>query len=897
MSIRNLDRMFQPASLALIGASPNPKSVGGVVLRNLVCAGFAGPLMLVNPRHQTIDAMPVYPDVESLPSVPDLAVIATPPETVPQLIGALGRRGTRAAVVITAGFAELGERGRALQQEMLDAARPFLLRIVGPNGVGIIVPGSNIDASFAHLAPKAGDLAFISQSGAMITAVLDWAASREIGFSHVVSLGDTADVDFGDMLEYLGTDSGTRAILLYIEAVTSARKFMSAARAAARLKSVLVVKAGRFAESARAAASHTGALAGSDAVYDAAFRRAGLLRVQTMTELFDAVETLAVMGPQRGEQLMILTNGGGPGVLATDAIVSLGGRLGELSEGTRETLNRILPRTWSHNNPVDIIGDADRDRYAAAFSALIDEPNADAVLVLHCPTALVDSASCAEAIIETTGEAREAGKLGHRNVLTSWLGEATAAEIRRRFAAARVPTYSTPEQAVAGFMHAVRFRRNLELLLETPSAQPDDFVPDAKRAAAIIASAIQRGPGWLDAEDLVGLFGAYCIPLAETRFVADPAAAADAAAALAGPVALKIRSPDVTHKTEIGGVALNLQTPKRVAAEADAMLRRVAAERPDARLKGFLVQRMIQRPGAVELIVGMNEDAIFGPVILFGHGGIAVEQLRDITLELAPLNASLALAQMSRTRVWQLLQGYRNQRPADIRGIASVLTRVSQLAADHPEILELDINPLLADSEGVIAVDARIRVAPARQSGIERLSILPYPRELTTFIRLPSGTSVRIEPIKPEDEKAVNDMVARMDPEDRRMRFFVSKKELSHAMVARLTQIDYAREMAFVARLEGDPEILGVAQFSADPDNQNAEFAIAVRTDWKGRGIGYALMQQLITVARERGIGLLKGVVLRENSEMLRFCSEFGFVILNHPNEPTMVSASLKLHR
>ena len=524
MSIRNLDQMFRPASLALIGASARPNSIGGVVLRNLKRAGFPGPLLLVNPKHSTLDGIPVYPDVPSLPSTPDLAVIVTPPATVPEIVDALGRRGTRAAVVITAGFGELGAQGRVLQQAMLDAARPHLLRIVGPNGLGIIVPGSHVDASFSHIAPHPGDLAFVSQSGAMITAVLDWAAPRTIGFSHVVSLGDMADVDFGDMLDFLALDGATRAILLYVEAIRDARKFMSAARAAARLKPVLVVKVGRFAESAKAAASHTGALAGSDAVYDAAFRRAGLLRVHDMTEMFDAVETLALVRPQQGERLAILTNGGGPGVLATDALMALGGKLAEIAPATIGALDAVLPRTWSHANPIDIIGDADGARYTAALSAVLEDRNSDAILVLNCPTALAQSAECADAVIDAVASARQAGKLRDRNILTAWLGEESAREARRRFAAARIPTYETPEGAVAGFMHAVRYRQNQELLLETPAAQPDSFEPDRHAAAALLQHALDQDRPWLEVEEIAALFEAYGIPFVETRLAADPAA-------------------------------------------------------------------------------------------------------------------------------------------------------------------------------------------------------------------------------------------------------------------------------------------------------------------------------------------------------------------------------------
>ncbi|HZT52345.1 MAG TPA: acetate--CoA ligase family protein, partial [Stellaceae bacterium] len=695
MSVRNLDKMFKPRSVALVGASDNPASVGGVLARNLVRAGFKGRIMPVNPRHREIEGLPVYPDVASLPETPDLAVIATPPQTVPGLIAALGARGTRGAVVITAGFGELGAEGKALQRQALEAARPHLMRIVGPNCVGIMVPGMGLDAGFAHVAPRAGDLAFVSQSGALITAVLDWTAARGIGFSHVVSLGDMADVDFGDMLDFLAVDADTRAILLYVEGATQARKFMSAARAAARSKPVLAVKVGRFAESAKAARSHTGSLAGSDAVYDAAFRRAGMLRVFSMDELFDAVETLAQTEPQRGDALAILTNGGGAGVLATDALIAAGGRLARLAPDTVARLDAILPKTWSRGNPVDIIGDASGERYAKALEVMIDDPALDAILVLNCPTALGSGADAARAVIDTLGRAT-ALPLAGRNVLTAWLGESTAAEARRLFSAARIATYDTPDSAVRGFMHRVQYRRNQELLMETPPAAPEGPGPDAARAAAALSGALAAGREWLDAPEVAEVLAAYRIPFPALRVARDPAAAAEAAAAVGWPVALKIRSPDITHKSDVGGVALNLGSPDRVRQEAQAMRARVAAAMPKARLEGFLVQQMVRRPGAVELILGLTEDELFGPVVLFGQGGTLVELMGDTTLELPPLNLALARAQMARTRVDRLLAGYRGAPPADRDAVAHTLVALAQLAAEQATLKELDINPLLA---------------------------------------------------------------------------------------------------------------------------------------------------------------------------------------------------------
>ena len=890
MSIRNFERLFKPRSVALIGASARPQTVGQVVLRNLRRAGFAGPIMPVNPHDTEIDGLPAYKDVASLPSVPDLAVIATPPDSVPGLIADLGRIGTRAAVVITAGFGELGERGKALQQQALEAARPYLLRLVGPNCVGLMVPGIGLDASFSHLAPRKGDLAFVSQSGAMITAVLDWAAARAIGFSYVVSLGDMADVDFGDTLDYLATDGGTRAILLYVEAIKDARKFMSAARAASRLKPVLVVKVGRFAEAARAAASHTGALAGSDSVYDAAFRRAGMLRVGDMTEVFDAVETLALTRPQQGDRLAILTNGGGPGVLATDALIGAGGCLATVSPATLQKLDAALPRTWSRANPIDIIGDADGPRYATALSALLEDDKNDAILVLNCPTALAEPMASAKAVIDTV---RLSGS--HRNVITAWLGEATADAARRLFAEARMATYQTPDSAVRGFMHGVQYRRNQELMLETPAARPSNFEPDMPTAAKIIGRVLASGRSWLEIEEVASVLAAYGIPFAAPAMAATPEEAAAAAAQIGFPVALKIRSPDITHKSDVGGVALNLGRAERVRDEAQEMLKRVKAARPEARLGGFMVQPMIHRPEAIELILGVTSDAVFGPVVMFGHGGTAVELMKDTALELPPLNDALARALVGRTRVSRLLQGYRDRKPADMGAVVETLIRLAELAADHAEIAEIDINPLLADSAGVIAVDARIRIAPASHGAAERLSISPYPREFVSREQLADGTAVVLRPVRPEDEPMLKDIVAHMTPEDQRFRFFVPMRELSHQLAARLSQVDYDREMALLAHSVDGRTAFGVVRYSADPDNQQAEYAIALRSDWKARGLGHLLMTRLIEVARRRGIGMLVGDVLRENEAMLDLCRHLGFTVTAHPEDSAALRVTLPI--
>ena len=886
MSVRNLDKLFAPRSVALIGATPRPGSVGAVVARNLRRAGFAGELMLVNPHYDTIDGLTVHPNVASLPRAPDLGVIVTPAETVPCLIHELAARGTRAAVIITAGFGELGQRGQTLQQATLDAAKPHLLRIVGPNCVGIMLPRLGLDATFSHLAPPAGDIAFLSQSGAMITAMLDWAVPHRIGFSHVVSLGDMADVDFGDMLDYLAADPHTRAILLYAEGITHGRKFMSAARAASRIKPVLVLKAGRSQAGARAATSHTGVLAGADAVYDAVFRRAGMLRVRTMAELFDAAETLALTHEQVGERLAILTNGGGAGVLATDALVAARGQLAALSQTTVADLNRQLPATWSHGNPVDIIGDASGKRYGDALTTLIGDSEIDAILVLNCPTALAQPEDTARAVIDTVAGAEPAALRG-RNVITAWLGEYSARTARQLFADARIATYETPDSAVTGFLHRVHHRRNQELLMETPPARLDMFGPDRVTVRRLIAAALAAGKSWLDPEETSAILAAYGLPIVANHFAADPDQAASLAAKVGFPIALKIRSPDITHKSDVGGVALNLGNTDRVRREAEGMLRRVKAAHPEARLDGFLVQPMVRRPSAVELLVGLVEDAVFGPLVAFGQGGTAVEIMRDTSLELPPLNALLARRLMARTRVWQLVQGYRGKPSANIEAIVEMLIRLGQLAADQAEIRELDINPLLADAAGIIAVDARLRIAVAQSPGSARLAIAPYPKELGSAERLRDGTVLRLRPLRPEDEPMLHDLAAHMSHEDLRLRFFTPVQGLTHVVAARLSQLDYDRELALLA--EGDGMALGVVHFFADPDKLRAEYAIAVRSDWKGRGVGFLLMNRLIHIARQRGIGELVGEVLRENQPMLQMCRELGFAMVPQPADPAIM--------
>jgi len=868
MTIRNLDAIFAPKSIALIGASERPGAIGTLVARNLIAGGFSGEVLFVNPKQTRVAGRPCYPDVAALPSVPDVGVICTPAPTVPGLIADLAKRGARGAIVITAGFRDAGnETGRSLEAEMLAAGRPHLLRIVGPNGIGVLSTPLGINASFAPGAPLKGEVAFVAQSGAMVSTVLDWATARGIGFSHLVSLGDMSDVDFGDMLDYLANDTATRSILLYIEAVTQPRKFLSAARAAARVKPVIAIKAGRAAAAARAAASHTGALAGNDAVYDAAFRRAGILRVFDLDEVFDAVETLGMAPRIDGERLAILTNGGGVGVLATDALIEHGGALAPLSDASRAKLDAVLPATWSHANPVDIIGDAPGARYSAALDILFQDPHVDAVLALHCPTAVASGLEAAQAVIAT-----DAGR--RRPLLTNWLGATEAEAARHLFAQAHIPTYDTPEKAVRGFMHLVRYRRAQDQLMEVPAAQADGN-PDIARARRAIDAALAKGGGWLDPLAVQEVFQSYTIPIVRSAIAGSAEAAARIAKDFGAGAALKIVSPDITHKSDVGGVALDLANAEAVRIAAQDMDARVRKAKPDARIDGFLVQEMVRRPGAQELILGMAVDTTFGPFLLFGHGGTAVERIADRALALPPLNAVLARDMISRTRVWQLLQAYRDQPAADLPAIVDAMLQLSQLICDFDEIVEIDINPLLADDKGAIAVDARVRVAPAKGSVGERLAVVPYPRALERVEEVPGFGPCLLRPVRPEDAPAFASFFNRLTPEDVRLRFFTPMREPAPRMLARLTQIDYDREMALV--LFQGAEVLGVSRFAADPDNAKAEFAVIVRSDLKGRGLGRLLLHEIVEQARRRGTAEIFGNILADNAPMLALARELGF--------------------
>ena len=913
MSTYRLDRLFAPHSIAVVGASPRDTSPGRAVLKNLRSGGFAGPIHLVNPHYDKIEGLAAVKSYEALATTPDVAVIAVPPAAVAPVIRAAAVKGTAAAVILTAG---LGHGAGSMAAECEQAARATGMRIVGPNCLGVLAPRVKLNASFAASMAQFGDLCVISQSGAIATGLVEWAALRGIGFSAIVSIGDSLDVDFADLLDHFAVDRGTRAILLYIESVKDARKFMSAARAAARAKPVLVVKSGRHAAGAKAAMTHTGALAGSDAVYDAAFRRAGFIRALDLDELFAAAETLGHLNSDinadgrsggnllTGDRLAILTNGGGIGVLAVDRLADLGGTLAEISPAAVTKLDAALPPIWSRGNPVDIAGDADAARYALALEHLLEDNANDAVLVMNVPTALASAADAANAVVAAT-ERHRRKFVPPKPVFAVWVGGERAAQV---FDRAAIPDYATETEAVAGFMHLVQYRESRRQLMAAPPSLPQDFAPDDRAARPLIETALREYSGdgytWLDPIAIGKVLNAYGIPATPSSLARDP----DEAGSVARPhlakgdaVVLKIQSPDIVHKSEVGGVRLNLMTEAAVREAADDILRRARAAKPDARIAGVTVFPMVVRPKARELIAGIADDPTFGPVMVFGQGGTAVEAIDDKALALPPLDLALACGLIARTRFSRILKAYRNVPAADETAIALVLVKLSQLAADFPEVREIDLNPVLADETGVIAVDARIAVAPSRPrragplSGNPRFAIRPYPKAWERHLALPDGSKIFVRPIRPEDEALYPAFLTAVTADDLRLRFFAPVKEFSHGFLARFTQIDYARAMAFIAIEEATGQMLGVVRVHADSEYRTAEYAILVRSDLKGHGLGWMLMELMIEYARTEGLQSIRGQVLQENRTMLQMCRQLGFHVAPDPEEASIVIVTLAL--
>jgi acetyltransferase len=897
MSTYRLKSLLSPGSVALIGASPRRTSVGRAILGNIHKAKFKGKFGLVNTHYAEIDGVAAVGSLGQLPFVPELVVITAPAPAIPGLVDEAGKLGAAGALIITAG---LGHGAGSLAEAAERAAHKYGMRLIGPNCLGIIMPGANLDASFAAHMPCAGNLALISQSGAIATGMVDWAAQRGVGFSGIVSIGDQLDVDLADLLDYFAMDGKTRAILLYIEAIKDAHKFMSAARAAARIKPVVVVKSGRMAQGAKAAATHTGALAGSDAVYDAAFRRAGILRVSDLRELFDCAETLGRVEQPPGKRLAILTNGGGIGVLAVDRLVELGGVPAAIVPATREKLDAVLPKNWSGSNPVDIVGDADPARYAAALEVLLADPGNDAILVMNVQTAIAAADEIAATVTGLVSAYRKRHPRSAKPVLAVWVG--ADQKVIKMLSEAGIPNYPTEDDAVRGFMYVVKHREVVAELAQVPPAMPSEFAPDIDAARGIVASALVDGRQWLDPVEVRRLLEAYDIAMVPTFAAADAEQAvvyASAIFAQGATVVLKIMSRDIVHKSDVGGVVLNLTSADAVRAATAEILARAKALRPEARIAGVIVQAMVVRAKARELILGLADDPTFGTVIVFGRGGTAVEIINDKALALPPLDLPLARDLIERTRVSRLLRAYRDVSAVKPDAVAMVLVKLAQMAADIPEIRELDINPLLADEAGVLAVDARIVVGQVARkfagSGPANFAVRPYPSQWQRHIEVKDGWRVFARPIRPEDEPLIHEFLKHVTMQDLRLRFFAPMKEFTHEFIARLTQLDYARAMAFVAFEEGTNDVVGVVRIHSDSIYESGEYAILLRSDLKGRGLGWALMQMMIEYARSEGLKTVSGEVLTENTVMLAVCRNLGFEVKADPHEHGICNVKLNL--
>jgi acetyltransferase len=897
MSTYRLKNLLAPRSVALIGASPRQGSVGRAILNNIGKANFKGEFGLVNPHYPEIDGIKTVGSLARLSFVPELVMLTAPAKSIAGLIDEAGHRGTAGAVIVSAG---LGHGPGSLAEEAEHAAQKYGMRLIGPNCLGIMMPCANLNASFSAHTPGKGNLALISQSGAIAAGMVDWAAQRAVGFSGIVSIGDQLDVDIADLLDYFAMDEKTQAILLYIEAIKDARKFMSAARVAARIKPVVVVKSGRMAQGARAAATHTGALAGSDAVYDAAFQRAGVLRVSDLRELFDCAETLGRLKSPPGKRLAILTNGGGIGVLAVDRLVELGGIPAAMTPAIREKLDAVLPPTWSGSNPVDIIGDADPARYAAALEVLLADPGNDAILVMNVQTAIAPADEIAAVVTDIVRKYRAPQRMSPKPVLAAWIG--ADQEISDILSGAGIPNYPTEDDAVRGFMHLVRHREVVEALAQVPPAMPSSFAPDTEGARRVVADALADGRQWLDPIEIKRLFDAYEIPMVPTYAAADAEQAVAHASAIfaqGSTVVLKIMSRDIVHKSDVDGVVLNLTSAEAVRSATSVILARAKAMRPEARISGVMVQAMVLRPKARELILGLADDPTFGTVIVFGRGGTAVEIINDKALALPPLDLHLARSLIERTRVSRLLRAYRDVPAVKEDAVAMVLVKLAQMAADIPEIRGLDINPLLADQSGVLAVDARVALGRVerkfRGSGPANFAVRPYPSQWQRHLEVKDGWRVFVRPIRPEDEPLIHEFLRHVSSHDLRLRFFAPMKEFSHEFIARLTQLDYARAMAFVAFDEASNELLGVVRIHSDSIYESGEYAILLRSDLKGRGLGWALMQMIIEYARSEGLKAISGDVLTENTVMLAMCRSLGFEVKSDTTEHDICNVRLAL--
>lgn len=886
-----LTTLFNPKSVAVFGASERANSVGGTAFVNLLAAGFKGKVYPINPKHRMIQSQPCYASVDLIKESIDLAVVATPASTLLNVLHACGEKGIKHVVVLSAGFEDA--KGKALQAQMLQVAQSYGMRLVGPNCLGIMRPAIGLNATFSKNQANPGHIAFVSQSGALCTAVLDWAEANDVGFSLVASTGDAADLDFGELLDYLATDSKTQSILLYIEGIAHSRRFISGLKKAARMKPVILLKSGRMPEGTQAAISHTGAMVGADDVFNAAIERAGVVRALSISQLFSAAKVLSSQVRLKNQRLAILTNGGGPGVMATDRAAELGIVMPAPQAESLASLNDVLPAHWSHANPVDILGDADAERYIQALDICLNDVNYDAVLVLLTPQAMTDPTSVAKAIVKHLK-----AKNTTKPVITAWLGERLVSQARQIFAKAGLPTFRTPEAAVEAIHFLGQYHQNQALLMQVPEAL-EDFTPDFEGARLIVQHALAQKRKVLSATETRAVLHAFDIPVTPVIEARDTSSALIAAETLGFPVALKINSPDITHKSDSGGVVLNVSHAADVPNAFRELMETVQAHEPQARLDGVTVEPMAKLKHARELIIGVSRDPVFGPAISFGRGGTAVEVDKDSHTSLPPLNAFMARKMIGCTKVSKMLESFRGMPAVNMDEIIRVLMRVSDLVSELPEINELDLNPIFAGPDGVMAVDARISVAQtsAMAPAYSHMAIHPYPAHLKTNVPLPNGLIMQIRPIRPEDARIEEDFVASLSEKTKYLRFMQSVQKISHEMLIRFTQIDYDREMAFVAltRIKGETIELGVTRYTTNPDGESCEFALVVRDDYQHQGIGSRLLEVLISHAQSRGLKVMMGEVLAENHAMLELAKQHGFKAQVMEDDPTVIEVALRL--
>ncbi|MDD5276348.1 MAG: GNAT family N-acetyltransferase [Methylovulum sp.] len=888
-----LNRFFTPKSVAIVGASERPESVGYRLLLNMQEAGFKGGLYPVNNKREELLGLKAYPNLDAVPEDIDLVVIATPAVTVPALVRQCGEKGVSSIIIITAGFGELGDDGKRLQQEVLDIAHRYGIRVIGPNCLGVVRPSGQLNATFGDGTVKDGNLALLSQSGAVCTAILDWAKAQDIGFSTVVSMGAAADIDFGEVLDYLATDSQTTGILMYVEGIRDARRFLSGLKAAARLKPVILIKSGRHEAGSKAAMSHTGAMVGGDSVFDAAIARAGVVRAYSITELFSAARVLANNYVVNGNRLAIITNAGGPGVMSTDRAEDVGVNMAELNPASTVALNTVLPAHWSHANPIDILGDATSDRYQKALEICLNDGQIDGVLVILTPQAMTNPTQVAECIIE-------GAKASKKPVLASWTGGAKVQEGRELFANSNVAHFSTPEVAVDAFSFLTHYTQNQILLKQIPSPSAELAMPDVTGARLIIERVLAEGRQILTTQESKAILAAFHIPTTQTIKVANAKDAMIAAETLGFPVVLKVNMAEFSHKSDIGGVRLNINSVQDIARNFIEMETAIRQIQPDIKEVGMTVEPMFKSPSGRELMIGVVRDPVFGPAISFGLGGTMVEILNDSAVALPPLNAYMAEQMIAKTKAAKYLHAFRQLPATNKKALVDVLLNVSTMVSELPEILELDINPLIVDEHGAIAVDARIKAQTSHQfSPYAHMAIHPYPHELIQHYQLINGTNITIRPIRPEDAILEKDFVHRLSERTKYFRFMQALHELTPEMIVRFTQIDYDREMAFVAISDDKnmPNELGVGRYMKNPDGLSAEFALVVADDCQCLGIGSKLMKTLMQTAKDKGITFFEAEILCANSAMLGLVKKLGFSIETVADNNEIVRATKDLRQ